>query len=151
MRVIALIENNTCYDYGKGSGGPQPEGINCGNSCGNKATIRNNFIYAPAGTNPLSSGENNPANSNNLCGSGESCGTSSRVWSSSTVLSTDQNTSNFMRIGPTSAAVNAGATLMTVTIDYAGNSRPPYDIGAFAVGTGTPSALPPPSNLRITP
>jgi hypothetical protein len=141
------ILNNTCFDYGKGSGagGNQPEGINCGNSCGNKATIKNNIIYSPAGTNPLSSGENNSANSNNLCGSGQSCGTLSRVWSSSTVLSTDPTTSSFLKIGSNSEAKATGIVILGMTVGYAGIpiSQSTSDIGAFVFSVGLSSILPP--------
>jgi hypothetical protein len=141
-----VIYNNTCYDYGKVSpdtnSSPNPEGI----SGGNATNVSNNIIYAPNGVNPFDSSY---SGSNNLCGSGKSCGSSSRVWSANTMLATDQNTSNFMRIGSSSEASNSGYAIPSVARSYDGRVRPPYDIGAF--GSGTTGGLQAPSNLTVVP
>ena len=147
-----LIANNTCFDFGKGSGGggPNPEGIS-GYSNGGTAVLRNNLIYAPNGTAPLD-GSNFTA-SNNLCAAGSSCGSSSKSWSSATVLSTDPTSSNFMQPGSGSETLDAGATVSSVTISYTGGSRPQgsaYDIGAFESGSGTAPVKPdPPSGITV--
>jgi hypothetical protein len=141
----AAIYNNVCYDYGKGSGGggPVPEGIS-GFSNDSTATVRNNIIFAPNGTNPF---DGSPfAASNNLCGPGKSCGSAGQVWSASTVLTTDPTSITFMQPSATSSAIGAGLSIPSVTIDYAGKARPPYDIGAF-VGGSLP--LQPTTNLRV--
>jgi hypothetical protein len=148
-----LIYNNTCYDYGKGSGSgdPNPEGISSYID-GGTATVRNNIIYAPNGTNPFD-GSSFTA-SNNVCGSGKSCGSASLVWSANTVLSTLQNSAGFMQIGASSEARNHGATVATLTTSYSGATRPQestYDIGAFEYGGGTQTQLRAPTNVRIVP
>ncbi len=129
---VPLIYNNTCYDYGKGTGGggPNPEGI-AGFADGGTATVRNNIVYAPNGTDPFD-GSSYTA-TNNLCGSGESCGTSSQTWSANTVESTNENTVTYMTIDSSSEAYQNGFdTTGTVTDDYQGNTRAvPVDIGAF--------------------
>jgi hypothetical protein len=144
----ALITNNTCYDYGKGSGagGPNPEGI-AGYSDGGRATIRNNLVYAPNGTSPFDASPF--ASSNNMCASGKSCGSSSQTWSSQAVLSTDPNSANFMRPGTSSGALNAGMSTAVAT-SYAGVSRPVdgvFDIGAFEGTATAPIAPSSPTNL----
>jgi Right handed beta helix region len=53
-----------------------------------------------------------------------------------------------------SAAIDRGAALSTVTIDRDGVARPQgsaWDIGAYELSTGAPTAVPPPTNLRIIP
>lgn len=131
-----VIYNNTCFDYGKDPRGipspsdPWPNGI-AGYSGPGTAIVSNNIIYAPNGINPLDGAY---IGSNNLCGPGKSCGASSTVWSANTVLSTNENTSNFLQIGNNSEAVNTGATISSITTDYAGVLRPQgpaWDIGAY--------------------
>jgi hypothetical protein len=141
-----VIYNNTCYDYAKIGTDPWPYGI-AGYSNGGTAVIRNNIIYAPNGTNPFDS--SSFAASNNICGSGKSCGTSKQTWSSNTVVSTDQNSTNFMKIGDISEARNNGIPISGLVVDYAGNAKPPYDIGGFVYGTAVSSAPLTPSNFRL--
>jgi hypothetical protein len=150
-----MIVNNTCYDYGKGSSGSNvdPEGISTYVN-GGTATIRNNIIYAPNGTNPFDS--SNFTASNNLCASGKSCGSSKQNWSSNSVQSTDPTSPTFLNIGGASEARNTGFSMSTVTTTtYDGGARPQetiYDIGAFEYGSGsTPPPPPPaaPNNLRV--
>lgn len=148
----AAFYNNTCYDYGKGSGGggPNPQGIS-GYTNSGSATIRNNIVYAPNGTNPLD-GSSFTA-SNNLCASGKSCGSSSRIWSATSVLSSSDGTSSFMQLGSASEAVDAGYAISSITGDYLGQSRPQgasYDISAFEYGTSA-AGLAAPGNLRVVP
>jgi hypothetical protein len=146
-----LIANNTCYDFGKGSGsgGPNPEGIS-GYSNGGSATVSNNIIYAPNGTNAFDS--SNFTASNNLCASGNGCGSSSKTWSSATVLSVDQTSSSFLLPGAGSEALDAGVAVSSVTISYTGGSRPQgagYDIGAFESGSGIAPLKPNPPTAVI--
>lgn len=130
---VAQIYNNTIYDYGSGvqSGGqPNPQGIS-GFSNGGTATIKNNNIYDPGGTNPLD-GSSFTA-TNNLCGSGKSCGTSSQTYNAGvTFLSVNENTANYLFLGPSSTAIGAGATLAAAPTDYVLDvNTAPYDIGAI--------------------
>jgi hypothetical protein len=143
------FSNNTCYDYGKGTGNGACQQGFCG---GTPATIKNNIIFAPAGTNPFD-GTSFTA-SNNVCGSGESCGTSSKVWSSSAVMSLLATELNFLKITSSSVAAAAGVNLFAsgVTTDYAGLARSStgaFDIGAFMVSGGTGTVLSAPTGLRI--
>ena len=143
------IINNTCYDYGKGPGVVNPEGVS-GYTDGGSATIKNNIFYSPKGVNPFD-GSSFDA-SHNICASGKSCGSSSKTWSANTVLSTDPNSASFLMIASTSEARDAGTTV-SVTTSYGGGTRPKdagFDIGAFEVG-GQSLTLPPqaPSNVRI--
>jgi hypothetical protein len=142
-----VIYYNTCYDYGKGSGGggPNPQGIS-GYINGGTAIVRNNIIYVPNGTDPFDGSVFTA--SNNLCGSGESCGSSKQTWSVNTVLSTNQNTSNFMQIGADSEVRNNGYTMSSIKSSYTADLRPPYDIGAFVYGT-TGVSLQAPTNLKV--
>ena len=154
MTVAAAIRwpqiiNNTCYDYGKGPGVVNPEGVS-GYTDGGSATIKNNIFYSPKGVNPFD-GSSFDA-SHNICASGKSCGSSSKTWSANTVLSTDPNSASFLMIASTSEARDAGTTV-SVTTSYGGGTRPKdagFDIGAFEVG-GQSLTLPPqaPSNVRI--
>jgi hypothetical protein len=137
-----VIFNNTCYDYAKGAGGggPNPEGIS-GYGGRGTAVVRNNIIYAPNGTRPFDRSAFTA--SHNLCRAGfwspyipwgNDCGVSSQTWSVNSVLSTDPDTSTFLRIGSASEARQGGLTLSGVAISYSGGSRPqqmPYDIGAY--------------------
>ncbi|QQR77587.1 MAG: fibronectin type III domain-containing protein [Candidatus Moraniibacteriota bacterium] len=143
-----LIVNNTCYDYAKIGSDPWPNGI-AGYSGPGTATVSNNIIYAPNGTNPL---DGTYAGTNNLCGSGKSCGSSSQAWSASTFLSTNENTSNFLQIGINSTAKDTGITIASVTNDYADNTRPVgsgWDIGAYEYGTSTPDTTSPTSPTTL--
>jgi hypothetical protein len=142
-----LIANNSCYDYGKGeaSGNVVPQGIS-GYNNGGTAVLRNNIIYSPNGESPF---DGSPFTaSNNLCGIGKYCGSASPVWSQNSVLSTDPNSSLFLKIGSTSEARNTGYSLSILTVDYAGVARPQeasYDIGAFEFvsgGSATPTPVP---------
>jgi hypothetical protein len=148
-----LIYNNTCYDYAKGSGGgdPNPEGISSYQD-GGTATVRNNIIYAPNGTNPL---DGSPFTaSNNLCGSGKSCGSGSQVWSVNSVLSVLQGATGFLQIGSASEARNHGITVSGITTSYNSVARPQesvFDIGAFEYGGGVSTQLRAPTNVRIVP
>lgn len=147
----ALIVNNTCYDYGKGDGGdPNPQGIS-GYVNGGRATVQNNIIYAPNGTNPFD-GSRFTA-SNNICGAGKSCGSNSRTWSTATVRSVDKSSSLFLQIGPGSEARNAGVPV-SYTTSYNGVGRPQesaFDIGAWEYVESTTQVPGSPGNLRITP
>jgi hypothetical protein len=136
-----IIVNNTCFDYGKGtgSGGPNPEGIS-GFGHGGSAIVRNNIIYAENGTRPLDRSAFTA--SNNLCASnfwlsyvpwGSACGAASQTWVSNTVLSTDPGSPDFMKIGPDSPARNRGVLEAGVGTSYFGATRPldgAFDIGA---------------------
>ncbi len=153
----AVIYHNVCYDYGKGGSGsnPNPQGIS-GYSNSGSATIRNNIIYAPNGTNPFD-GSSFTA-SNNLCASGKSCGSSARVWSSNTVSSTLENSADFLKPGSASEARNTGYAVTNIVTTYQGGIRPfesGYDIGVFEYGIGpgvvTGPAPAAPGNLRIVP
>lgn len=148
-----LIVNNTCYDYGKGSGVVNPEGIS-GYTDGGTAIVRNNIFYAPTGKDPLDGSAFTA--SNNICASGKSCGSSSRTWSTATVLSTDPNAAGFLMLGASSEAKDGGIAVSGVSsVSYGGTIRPQdaaYDIGAFEGGAGTTPPPPPPAsptNVRI--
>lgn len=129
-----VIANNTCYDYGKGTGGgsgdPNPQGIS-GFSNGGTGTYENNIIYAPNGTAAVDS--SSVTKDHNLCAVGQSCGTSMQNYNSSTTFaSTTENTANYLFLGASSAATGNGVTLGSVTVDYAALTRSaPYDIGAL--------------------
>jgi hypothetical protein len=140
--------NNAIYDYGKGSGsgGPNPQGIS-GYSSGGSATVRNNIIYSPNGTAPFDGSRFQK--SNNVCSGCD------KSWSSGTFVSMDPSSADFLKIGSSSAAKDAGTSVVGVNKDYLGAARPAgaaYDIGAFEYGAegGQASTAPsPPSNLRI--
>jgi hypothetical protein len=101
-------------------------------------------MYSPAGKNPF---DGSPFTaSNNLCAAGKSCGSSSQSWSANTVLSTDPNNADFLRLASNSEARNNGLAISTITNDYEGKTRPPYDIGAFNYGS---SGLQAPTNVRV--
>lgn len=132
------IYNNSCYDYGKGSGAipnDQPQGISSHlSNNGSHAFVQNDLIYAPNGTDPYGAdGISFQASSNNLCGSAESCGTSKQSWSAASVLSTDPANASFMTINASSEAAGHGADTSAYVIDdYVSATRTlPYDIGAF--------------------
>jgi hypothetical protein len=140
-----LIVDNTVFDWGKGGTGYSWAFY--GYSGDGSGTIRNNLMYSPAGKNPF---DGSPfVASNNLCASGKSCGSASQTWSANTVLSIDPNNAGFMQLAANSEARNNGLAISTITSDYAGKSRPPYDIGAFIYGSSTATGLTPPSNLRV--
>ncbi len=140
--AVPQIYNNTCYDYGKGTKtNNQPEGFSA-QSFGSSAIVRNNIVYAPNGTNPFGVGVSFSAD-HNLCKSGGSCGSSAAVWSSTTVLSTTEDSANFLKIGTSSEAAASGINLYSdgITLDYASLLRVTvgaFDIGAFAAD-GVPS------------
>ena len=143
-----LIANNTCYDYAKIGTDPWPNGI-AGYSDSGPSTVRNNIIYSPNGTNPF---DGTYAGSNNLCASGKSCGSSNQVWNASTLLSTDENTVNFLQVGMGSNAKDTGVTVAGVTDDYTGTIRSQgasFDIGAFEYDNSISDTTPPtsPTNL----
>lgn len=148
----ALIVNNVCYDYGKGAGGggPNPQGIS-GYSDGGSATVKNNIIYAPNGTNPFDGSKFDA--SNNVCGTGKSCGTASQAWLGTTVMATDENNGSFMKLTSGSNGQDAGVTISSMETSYNGIIRPQgsaYDIGAFEFSSAAvqpPSAPPAPSGL----
>lgn len=143
------IFNNTCYDYGKGTGANgQPQGFSAVGAT-SAAIVTNNIIFAPNGTNPFSASVGFIA-TNNVCGSGKSCGSASRLWSTATVVSTDPNNSGYLKIASGSEAVATGTVVLGVTVDYSSILRVTSDIGAFALSSGTSSAFPTPANLRIT-
>jgi hypothetical protein len=146
----AQISDNTCYDFGKGtSHGVCMQGV-CGDNHGN-ATIRNNIIVAPNGTNPFDSSPFTA--SNNICASGKSCGSAAQMWSANTVASTDANNSAFMTLGANSEAKGTGIAIAGVTVDYTGAARgTPADISAFKSGSQQQqTALAAPTNLRVVP
>ncbi|MBS0394457.1 MAG: right-handed parallel beta-helix repeat-containing protein [Proteobacteria bacterium] len=133
-----LFANNTCYDFGKGSGGggPNPQGVS-GYSNGGTATLLNNVIYAPNGTDALDG--SSFAASNNLCASTTTCGSSNQIYSSATLVSTDPTSGSFLQIGTGSDAIDTGTTVSGETTSYAGGTRPQgkaFDIGAFEFGAG---------------
>jgi len=133
------IRNNTCYDYGNDSGSsPNPQGI-AGYGGAGSAVVRNNIIFAPNGTKAFNGTYSGATN--NACASGDSCGASQVTWQKAYWLSTDPASSDFLKIGPTSPAKDAGANISAVLVDFAGASRPAdgvYDVGAFeANATGT--------------
>jgi hypothetical protein len=135
----AYFYNNTIYDYGKSStDNATPQGIS-GYNNGGKATVKDNVIYAPGGTAPFDSSAF--IKSNNVC-SASGC----VAYNSGTLLSTDQNNLNFLKIGPSSNATNAGVSLGIAT-DYRGaprlNLNGAYDIGAFAYSAEQPAPSPP--------
>ena len=135
------IYNNTCYNYGTASSqDTYDNGIAGYGGSLSGVTVKNN-IFDSSGHSVFNG---SPTASNNVCLSGQSCGASSATLNANTFLSTSPTSSNFLKIGSGSNAIGAGATLGTVTIDYAGLSRPQgsaYDIGAFAYG---PSTVPSP-------
>ena len=136
----AYFYNNTCFDYGKGSGGggPNPQGIS-GYTNGGHATVKDNIIYAPNGTAPFDGSAF--VKSNNVC-SGSGCVT----YNSGTLLSTDPNSIGFLKIGANSNATNAGVNL-NISTDYRGaprlNLNGAYDSGAFAYSAEQPAPAPP--------
>lgn len=144
---VALVFNNTCYDYAKTTGGvgdANPEGFS-GYSDGASGTDRNNIIYAPNGTDPFDGSGN--TKTHNLCASGKSCGTSSQVWtaagSTGTVLSTDENSPDFMVPSFSSVTRNRGFDVSgTCTLDYRGNpiksNTGQSAIGAIRYAPSTP-------------
>jgi hypothetical protein len=142
-----LVANNSCFDYGKGGGGgdPNPEGISSYRA-GGTAIVRNNILYAPNGTDPLDASPF--AASNNVCGPGKSCGPSSATWSVGAVLSIEPNATAFLQIGRASPARDRGFAIAGLMTSYGGQARPQgsaYDIGAYEYGT----ILYTPANLRI--
>jgi len=137
-----VIYNNTCYDYAVVGSDPWPYGISS-YSNGGSAIVRNNIIYASNGTNPFDGSRF--VKSNNIC---VGCDIG---WNTGVFLSTNKNNIDFLKIGQSSPAYNAGSSV-DVTMDYAGAMRPygsAYDVGAFEYGAGGDTAPRPPSNLRI--
>jgi hypothetical protein len=134
----STANDNTIYDYGKGSDGlGGKQGISSYNSNGS-GTMKNNIIYSPSGVAPFDN--SNFTKSKNIC---SGCDI---AWQSGVFLSTDPNDIKFLKIGRTSLAVDAGVNV-GVTVDYNGLLRPyesGYDIGAFEY-----SPAPSPPTLQI--
>ncbi len=129
--TTGYVYNNTCYNYAQGTSGGNGIQFNdfvagYGGSLGG-VTVENNIAYKSGGGWLNGTPK---AQSNNICASG--CPI---TWNSNTVLSTDQTSSNFLKIGPNSNAVNQGVNVGILTA-YNGASRlnlnGAYDIGAFA-------------------
>jgi len=146
----AQIRNNTCYNYGNDGGdSPNPEGI-AGYGGAGKAIVRNNIIFAGNGTKAFNGTYSGATN--NACAAGDNCGSSSVVWSASSWLSTDPNSSNFLKIGTSSPAKDAGANITAVLLDFTGASRPAdgqYDIGAFEANASTSTKKPNPPTISV--
>ena len=146
-----LIANNTCYNYGIGSGGggANPQGIS-GYVNGGTATVENNIIYSPSGVAPF---DGSPFSAtNNLCASGQACGNAAQSWTATTVKSTTSTSADFMVISSGSPAVGAGLVLTALTTSYGGGIRSmtSFDIGAIALGGSTILPTPnPPSNVTV--
>lgn len=135
----ALYYNNTIYDYHNATDGTQPEGISSTSGACPEGAVRNNIIYDPEGTDPIGTGGCSNVD-HNLCGTGKDCGTSSQVYSASTLVSTTVNDADYLTIGASSEAVDAGTTTGAPTVaatDYAGTTRDAtYDIGAYEYAAG---------------
>lgn len=122
------FENNTIYDYGKGSGFVACNEAFCGLTA---ATIRNNIIFPLNGTNPFDGGTY--TKNTNACPTGEACGTgavvvANTIWQS--ILSTN---AGFLLLAPGASVIDNGTTISTNVVDYLGNARPQgsgYSIGA---------------------
>jgi hypothetical protein len=130
--------NNTCFDYGKGSGQISAnEGMTTWQSGGGPSTtLRNNILFAPNGTVPFDN--SSFIRSNNIC-NGSGCTT---TYSSAVFVSTNQANANLFQLSGNSPAVNSGYNT-ALLVDYLGTPRPQgtaYDIGAFEFIGGTSSA-----------
>jgi hypothetical protein len=148
---VPLIANNTCYNYGIGSGGggPVPQGIS-GYGNGGTAKVENNIIYSPNGSAPFDGSAYSATN--NLCASGHSCGNAQQTWSATTVKSTAATSPDFMTISSGSPAVGTGLVLTALTTSYGGGTRTStsFDIGALALGGLTTVPTPnPPTNVAV--
>jgi hypothetical protein len=139
----SIFENNTCYDYGKGTpsgNNPNPEGVSGPGS----GTVTNNLFVPTNGTAPIGAGSN--TGNTNGCPSGLSCLTSKVNFTTTDFLSTSTSSRNFLKIGVSSPAKDAGTTVSAVTIDFMSKTRPVnsvYDIGAYEYGsTGSPPSVP---------
>lgn len=130
------ITNNTIYDYGKGSGDPNPEGIS-GYSNQGRATINSNHIFSPSGINPFDN--SNFSETNNMCADGKNCGSNSQTSSSSAAfLSTNPNSPDFLKIKSGSKAIDNGYPNSSTTNSYFGVVRDSsVDIGAHEYSTGS--------------
>lgn len=120
------IYNNSITSWGAGQGSIFNQGIG-GAGYPGPATVKNNLIYDgnkdPFDASPFTA-------SNNLCASGKSCGSSGQIWSANTVLSIDNGSSNFLKIGSNSEALDHGTATGT-TESYFGIARSGViDIGA---------------------
>lgn len=133
----ATIVNNTVYNT--------LMGIQAINSTG--ITIKNNIMNAVTTNVDLNS--SSVTVGNNLCTTNEPDGGCSVTTATPGFVTTGSN----FRLAVGSPAINAGATISTVTNDYDGVARPAgvaYDIGAYEGSTG-PDDQPPvsPVGLRI--
>lgn len=146
----AEVYNNTCFDFGKGPADANSplEAFSTYRSSYSGTTLKNNIIYAPNGTNPT---DGSPfTRTNNLCATSKSCANTGQQTDSAAniFLSTDPNSPDFLKVKPTSKAVNLGVTVAGVLTDYFGTSRPQgsaYDIGAFEYASGGGGDIIPPA------
>ncbi len=152
-----LIANNTVFDWGKGSpaNGGYGQWAFFGYQNDGGGTFKNNIIFAsgttangyakiPFDKSPFSA-------SNNLCASGTSCGSSSRVISSSALLSTDPNSTQFLKPAVGSPALSGGVAV-GLLVDYQGSARQESggSIGIGAILEASNQAVPEaPSNVTV--
>jgi hypothetical protein len=144
------IYNNTMYDCGA-----RKNSDSGGIAAGVKTRLRNNIMYQINGETYLNpnTGGSQLSGSNNLwygAGSGPSQ-TTANINADPQLVSVGSN----FQPTPSSPAVDAGTTIVTLTIDMNGNNKPNgngYDVGAYEYGSGSSSGgttLSSPTNLRI--
>lgn len=133
---------NTVYDYGKqGLQNPASRAFSCSESDGCPGTARNNIALSKPNDVEAFFRTGSWTISNNLCDSGEGCALSSNA--ASTFLSTSTSSLNFLKLQPSSNAVNAGTSTGSSSSDYQGKNRiGAHDIGAMEQGAGNAATRP---------
>lgn len=142
--------NNTCYQWGVGTGGSGIYGSAAFADFSFDSAVpgdfQNNLLYATGtygGTSKSAFPGGASMGNNNACMSGTSCGTSSQVSSSGTFQSLSTSSRGFLKPMGGSSPIGHGATLSGVSPDYMGRARTaPYDIGAIQAASGSAPSVP---------